>query len=153
MKGTLLSTFNALLLMTTHVSAELLNDVLQLEESPVGIVIEVTKADGDALHEHLIEVRTASDAIRQKFPGLPIAIVSHGHEQFALTSANAGKYRALHADVEDLVKNDIDVHVCGTHASWYDIAPEDYPEFIDVTHAGPAQINDYLNIGYVQLEL
>lgn len=153
MKGTLLNTFVALLLMTTHVNAESLNDVLRLEESPVGVVIEVMKADGNALHEHLVEVRAASDAIRRKFPELPIAIVSHGYEQFALTSANAGKYRTLHEEVKDLVNNDIDVHVCGTHASWYDIAPEDYPEFIDVTHAGPAQINDYLNIGYVQLEL
>ncbi len=155
MKGKLLNTslFAVLLLTAIHANAESLNNVLKLEEAPVGVVIEVIQADGNALREHLVRVRAASDSIRRKFPNLPIAIISHGHEQFALTSNNADRYSALHEDVKDLVENDIDVHVCGTHASWYDIAPEDYPEFINVTHAGPAQINDYLNIGYVQLDL
>ena len=84
---------------------------------------------------------------------MPIALVSHGYEQFALTKAAAKKHPALHKDIRALVADNIDVHVCGTHASWHDVAPEDYPQFIDVTHAGPAQINDYLNTGYVQLAL
>lgn len=145
--------FMVLLLASNVVSAESLEDVLRLQERPVGVVIEVIKPNGDALHEHLFTIRAASEAIRQRFPDLPVAVVSHGYEQFALTSRNATRYSALHEDVRELVDSDVDVHVCGTHASWHDIAPEDYPEFIDVTHTGPAQINDYLNIGYIRLDL
>ena len=31
--------------------------------------------------------------------------------------------------------------------------PEDYPDYIDVSPAGPAQINDYLKLGYIMLDL
>jgi hypothetical protein len=40
------------------------------------------------------------------------------------------------------------VHVCGTHAGWYGVTPEDFPDYVDVTTAGPAQINDYEAMGY-----
>lgn len=142
-----------LLLIAPLSQAESLQEILSLKEEPLGVVIEITKPSGEALRKHLIEVAAATKQIRNKFPDLPVAIVSHGYEQFALTSNNASKYNALHEDVKSLVKNDIDFHVCGTHASWYNISPEEYPEFIDVTHTGPAQINDYLNTGYIRLDI
>ena len=95
-----------LLLTATHVNAESLDDILALEESPTGVVIEIIKADGEALYEHLVKIRAVSDTIRRKFPNLPIAVVSHGYEQFALTSRNAVKYSALHDDVKNLVENE-----------------------------------------------
>ncbi len=139
-------------LLPFTVRAESLSEILALQEEPTGVVVEIMKPSAKALQEHLVEIRDAIAQIHKKFPELPIALVSHGYEQFALTTKNASKYSALHEEVKALTESDIDVHVCGTHASWYKIEPEDYPEFIDVTHTGPAQINDYLNTGYKQLE-
>lgn len=140
------------LLIPSNVHAELLQEILTLQEAPAGVVVEIMKPDARALQEHLVEIRNAIDQIRRKYPGLPVALVSHGAEQFTLTSENSSKYKTLHKEIKALSKDNIDVHVCGTHASWRGLTPEDYPEFIDVTHTGPAQINDYLNTGYKQLE-
>ena len=42
----------------------------------------------------------------------------------------------------------VDVHVCETHAGWYGVMPEDFPDYVDVVPAGPVQINDYESMGY-----
>ena len=143
----------ATLLQAVPVGAATVDEILAMREAPAGVVIEIIKADGATLRGALPAINAAIARIREKHPALAVAIVSHGREQFALTKASAKKHGALHDGIRALVADDIDVHVCGTHASWYGVSPEDYPEFIDVTHAGPAQINDYINIGYVPLDL
>ena len=91
--------------------------------------------------------------LRKKFPQLPIALVSHGQEQFSLLSQHETKYAKTHSLTRQLVVDDVEVHVCGTHASWYSFSEEDYPDFLDVAPAAPAQINDYIKLGYIHVEL
>lgn len=133
--------------------AETLDEILAMSEEPTGIVVEVVESGPDDLEEIIPEIQAATRELRKRFPDLPVAVVSHGYEQFALTKKNIKGYPELETGVKDLVDGEIDVHVCGTHASWYGITPEDYPEYIDVSAVGPAQINDYINIGYIKLDL
>ena len=89
------------------------------------------------------------EALREKFPGIPVAIVSHGAEQFLMTRSSAAKAPDTHQLVQSLVNNDkVDFHVCGTHASWLDVMPEDFPDYVDVAPAAPAQIRHYEDLGY-----
>ena len=134
-------------------SAATLDEILQMDEAPVGVVVEVIETGAAALEAVLKDVQYASGKLRKKFPDLHIAVVSHGKEQFALTRNNIKQHKSLESGVKKLVDDNVELHVCGTHASWYDITPEDYPEYIDVSATGPAQINDYLNVGYVMLDL
>jgi intracellular sulfur oxidation DsrE/DsrF family protein len=130
-----------------------IDDILAMKEAPTGVVIEVIEPGAEALRQKMLEISDAARKIRQVFPELPIAVVSHGAEQFSLTSKNIKKHKSLESNVKQLVSDDVDVHVCGTHASWYGVEPEDYPDYIDVSATGPAQINDYINTGYIMLDL
>lgn len=143
----------ASLSLPIQLRAESLQEILALEEAPTGVVIEIIEPGAMELKALLPSIQEATSQLRQKYPDLPVAVVSHGREQFALTSENIAKDKALESGVKRLVDTEIDVHVCGTHASWYDITPEAYPDYIDVSATGPAQINDYLKIGYIQLDL
>ena len=134
-------------------SAATLDEILKLDEAPTGVVVEVVEPGAAALEAVLNDVAHASRELRKKFPDLPVAVVSHGVEQFSLTSKNIKQHKTLESGVKKLVADDVDLHVCGTHASWYNITPEEYPDYIDVSATGPAQINDYLNIGYIMLDL
>ena len=125
-----------------------IDHILQQKQPPAGIVFEIVSDEDDMLELLLPDIRTAVTRLHRKFPELPIAIVSHGKEQFALTSKNSHSERKTHSLVKALVHDDIDVHVCGTHASWYGVTPEDFPDYIDVTAAGPTQIDDYEEMGY-----
>jgi hypothetical protein len=50
-------------------------------------------------------------------------------------------------------KEDVSLHVCGTHSSWYDIPESSYIDIVDVAVSGPAKINDYINLGYQPIQL
>ena len=112
-------------------------------------MFEIVSDEDDLLKQLLPTLKKDIEKLRQRFPGIEIAIVTHGKEQFALTRENSNKDKVTHSLVKGMVeKNDIEVHVCGTHASWYGVTAEDFPDYVDVSAAGPAQINDYEEMGY-----
>jgi len=123
--------------------------LLSMKTPPPGVVIEIVSNDNDLLVTLLPTIKTNIEKLRHKFPGLQIAIVSHGREQFTMTKKNAKINQKTHTLVETLVKKDnINFHICGTHASWFNVMSEGFPEYVDVSPAGPTQINDYEEMGY-----
>ena len=144
----------ALMLMscTAHAKDISLKDILALPATPPGVVIEIVTSDEEALHWALPQAQDAVAKLRAKFKELPIAIVTHGREQFALTQKRQSSHQAEHQIVQSLMKdNHVAVHVCGTHAEQRGVSPEDFPAYVDVAAEGPAQINDYQTLGYVLL--
>jgi intracellular sulfur oxidation DsrE/DsrF family protein len=124
------------------------DDLLARESQPPGVVFEVIASE-DALTWAIPQINDHVRALRERWPGLEIAVVSHGREQFALMTREANTYAEAHAGVQQLVENDgVQVHVCETHASWEDVSPEDFPDYVDVTPAGPVQIRMYQELGY-----
>ena len=123
--------------------------ILAGKEAPAGVVFEIVGGDPGELDGLLLSVKKDIEKLRQRFPDLPVAIVTHGTEQFDLMTENRATELKAHNLVEDLVNaNDVEVHVCGTHAEWYGKTPEDFPDYVNVSAAGPAQINDYVSMGY-----
>jgi intracellular sulfur oxidation DsrE/DsrF family protein len=135
-------------------AADAVEALLTADVAPAGVVFEIVSGHKDTLGKLLPGVRTDIERLRARFPGLPIAVVSHGKEQFALTRQNRAVDPGLHAIAEDMATGkDVDLHVCGTYAGWFGVNPEDFPDYIDVAAAGPAQINDYRALGYVLITL
>jgi len=139
----------ASLLFSSTAPASAIAELLEQKQAPVGVVFEIVSGDEDFLEEVLPSLKKDIDKLRKRFPGLPIAVVTHGKEQFSLTTANSKIEQTTHSLVKDLVKSDeIDFHVCETHASWYGKTAEDFPEYVEVSAAGPTQIDDYEEMGY-----
>ena len=122
--------------------------LLLRSDAPHGIVFEIVEEDDSALEELLPRVRTAIELIRSRFPDTEFAVVSHGREEFALQSQYQHEYAQIHQQVQSLVAEDVPVHVCATHASWYAVSAEDFPEYVNVTPTGPGQIELYLELDY-----
>jgi intracellular sulfur oxidation DsrE/DsrF family protein len=151
MKRTTLKTiiFSISLLICSSALSSEIDTILAEKEAPAGVVFEIVSDEPGLLADLLPSVKTDIEKLRRHFPDIAIAIVTHGTEQFDLTSKNRSSEQQTHELVEQLVRSDdIDVHVCGTHAGWYGVMPEDFPDYVDVTAAGPAQINDYEAMGY-----
>jgi len=137
------------LLISSSLWATDFDTILAEKEAPAGVVIEIVSDEDSLLSDLLPVIKQQIKRLRQRFPGLPIAIVTHGSEQFDLTTKNQKQESTAHKITRELVNTEeVDVHVCGTHAGWYGVTPEDFPEYVDVTAAGPAQINDYESMGY-----
>lgn len=127
------------------------NDVdalLAQTESPHGVVFEIVEADEAALEVLLPQVREAIKRIRARFPETEFAVVSHGREEFALQTRHQGEYAEIHQQVQALVETDVPVHVCETHAGWYGVTAEDFPDYVNVAPTGPGQIQLYQELGY-----
>jgi intracellular sulfur oxidation DsrE/DsrF family protein len=119
--------------------------------APPGVVFEIVDRDPRALEVALPWVKQASERLKARFPDLPMALVTHGQEMFALQSAARDGNEALHDLAESLSRDGIPVHVCGTYAGWRGMAVEDFPAYIDVAPAGPTQIRNYEALDYVRL--
>jgi intracellular sulfur oxidation DsrE/DsrF family protein len=137
-----------LLLTCSMAGANSFEWLMKENEAPPGVVIEII-GERELLRTLMPELARDIEALREKFPGIPVAIVSHGAEQFLMTSSSVAKAQDTHQLVQSLVNNDkVDFHVCGTHASWLDVMPEDFPDYVDVAPAAPAQIRHYEDLGY-----
>ena len=123
--------------------------LLAAEEAPDGVVFEIVSGEKGLLSELLPAVKADIKKLRERFPGLPIAIVTHGNEQFDLLTENRKTEATAHALAEELANSkDTNLHVCGVHASWRNNAPEDFPDYVNVAATGPAQIRTYVDMGY-----
>ena len=144
--------FSLVFMLSLPLKAESLKQVLNLKQAPEGVVFEVLAPNESSWQRIQPDLTSAIGALREKFPDIDIAVVSHGNEQFALLTENQDLYAGLHKGVLDLGQQGVDVHVCGTYASWRDIKPEEFPDYVDVSASGPAQINDYRALGYLLIE-
>jgi len=130
------------------------DELLQQAQPPEGVVFEIASGDGNKLRQIIPVAQMHIRQLRARFPTLDIAIVTHGREQFSLTNDNKEKFKALHNNIKSLVKDsNVPVHVCETYANRKNVDASAFPEYVDVAAAGPAQINDYLKLGYVLIKL
>ncbi|TDX98192.1 DsrE family protein [Thiohalophilus thiocyanatoxydans] len=126
--------------------------ILQQNEAPEGVVFEIVTADSGGLEWALPLTRSYIKRLHEQFPDLPVAVVTHGQEQFALQTRHNDSQETVHDQVQSLTGNkDIPVYVCGTYAGWRGLSDEDFPEYVNVAAAGPAQINDYIALGYTRV--
>ena len=125
-----------------------IDELLARPEPPDGIVFEIVEGDERALQELLPKVSDAIQRIRAEYPETEFAVVSHGREEFALQTQYQNEYAVIHQQVQSLVSDDVPVHVCETHAGWYGVAAEDFPDYVDVAPTGPGQVNLYRELGY-----
>ena len=123
--------------------------LLEQGSKPEGVVFEIVTGDQQALQSLMPRIGAAVKQLRHTWPRLDIVIVAHGDEQFALTRNNLKKYMQVHKQVQSLVKDaDVNLHVCGAYADMHGVAPEAFPDYVNVSASGPAQINDYRTLGY-----
>ena len=128
--------------------------LLSQKEAPIGIVFEIVTGSNNSLQWALPKTQQYIKKLRTRFPTLEIAIVTHGDEQFALKTSNNKKFKKVHSLTQQLVSEEnVPLHVCGTYASWRNVSEEEFPDYVDVTAAGPATINDYIALGYTLIKL
>ena len=129
------------------------DDVLQYPDAPSGVVFEIVESAPERLAPALSQAQGDAIRLRGKFPEMPIAIVSHGREQFALLSANEGRFEDAHRLSDQLINSGVEISVCGVHAERQGKTPEDFSKQIDVSAEGPARIRDLEALGYLRVRI
>jgi len=146
--------FAVLALFSVMARAETVEEILLMKKAPVGVVFEIVSNNPDELAKVLPTVQKDVQRLHERFPGLDIAVVSHGMEQFALTRKNQSKFSKTNQEVQSLAKDpNTTFHVCGAFAAMHNVSPEDFPDYVDVAAHGPLQIQTYMDFGYLKVKI
>jgi hypothetical protein len=139
-------------LIVSHVSSasnDELKRIFARENTPVGVVFEIVDWDDEYLQRAIPWVNQQIISLREQYPGLDIAVVSHGSEQFALLKDADAAYPEIHSSVQRLITDhEIKLELCLGHASMRGFYQEDFPDYVDIDASGPSQIAAYESLGY-----
>lgn len=122
--------------------------IIAADEPPQGVVFELVFWDENTWTWAAPMISDLRAQLQNRFPGLDVAIVSHGGEQFQLTQSRVDEQPKAIAQLLSLADDGVDIHVCGTHSEWNDIPTSEYIDIVNVSPSGPAQVNDYIALGY-----
>lgn len=129
------------------------NSLLANQTAPVGVVFEIVSWDEAYLKTALDAFEKYQKQLKEKFPEIKLAIVTHGNEQFSLTEANKDKYKDTHKQVQRITETEVPVHICAGHARMRAVDVKAFPEYVSVSAAGPGEIENYQSLGYVLIIL
>ncbi len=118
---------------------------------PEGVVIELAERDAQALGRLLPKVQQAVEALRGRFPELPIQIVTHGREMFILRQEKISE--PLIQSLRGLRQQEVPIAVCGTHAEMKRVDAADFVAEVEVVPHGPNLIRDLRELGYAHLRI
>jgi len=115
---------------------------------PAGVVFHIMEDDEDALEILLPRLIFYTEKIRSKFPGLSIAVVSHGDEIYSLMLSNKSAIEIQDSVQKFIITYDISFHLCGAFIKMNTLDESDFSTYFDIVPFGPAQIRGYIDIGY-----
>ncbi len=130
-----------------------INRLLNAEQAPDGVVFELISWDDKTWQWAAPMITDLRRQLQQKFPGIDVAVVSHGGEQFQLTKTAAAQQPQAIAQLQSLTDDGVNLHVCGTHSYWNDVDESAYLDMVSVSPSGPAQVSDYIKLGYTHILL
>jgi intracellular sulfur oxidation DsrE/DsrF family protein len=127
---------------------------LMQSEEPTGIVFHVYEQSEDALEWILPRILRYTKMLRHQWKSLPVAVVSHGAEMFALATEELKDNPSVRSVVEELAQEyEIHIEVCGTYASNMGMTEDDFPRYVNMVPFGPSTLKDYMDIGYTKVDL
>ncbi len=130
---------------------ETVDEILQLEKMPEGVVFRMDGWDYDALQWAVPVIQKDVKRLRQRFPDIKLAMVTHGEEEFALMKRAIRTYPDVHKGVKKLVADDVKVHVCTGHALMNGQSEKGFVDFVDPVPAGADKVAQYMRQGYIYI--
>jgi len=122
-------------------------------QKPDGVAFELMAWEDNTWDWASPMIESLTGQLRQKYPTIDIALVSHGAELFDLAlSQNNAEVPSIKI-LESLSDKNIAVHVCGNYASFKGMGVDDFLPFVDVVPSGPAQLEDYIKLGFEHIVL
>jgi len=130
-----------------------LNRILRLQEAPDGIIFELLTWRKATWDWAIPMIKDFKSQLIKKFPEIDIVVVSHGNEQFELLKDKQNQNSKIISGLRSLASEGVELNVCGAFSEMKNIPTTEYIDIVDVTASGPAQITDYIRLGYKHILL
>ena len=123
------------------------------DTEPDGVVFEIVTWEDNSWDWAAPMLSALTRQLRNRYPDLDIALVSHGNELFDLALEQENQSKPAMQSLQNLSDDNVDIHVCGNFAKYKHLGTNDFLPFVDVSPSGPAQINDYTKLGFTRILL
>ncbi len=127
--------------------------LIAANSEPDGVVFEIITWEDNTWDWAAPKLKALIEQLRVSYPGLEVAMISHGNELFDLALEQNNQSQAAMQTLQNLSEDDVDIYVCGTYASYKHLGSNDFLPFVDVAPSGPAQLNDYIKLGFEHIVL
>jgi len=127
--------------------------LIAANSEPDGVVFEIITWEDNAWDWAAPKLNALIEQLRSSYPGLEVALISHGNELFDLAKEQNKQPEPAMQTLQDLSEDDVDIYVCGTYASYKHLGIDDFLAFVNVAPSGPAQLNDYIKLGFEHIVL
>ncbi len=149
----LLLIFSLPVLQASEFRNDEVDALLAADVEPDGVVFEIISWEDNTWDWAAPMLSAFTMRLRNRFPELDIALVSHGNELFDLALEQENLSRPAMQSLQNLSDDNVDIHVCGSFAKYKHLGNNDFLPFVDVSPSGPAQINDYIKLGFMRILL
>jgi len=120
---------------------------------PDGIVFEIITWEDNSWDWAAPMLQTAVQQLRTQYPGIEIAVVSHGNELFELALKNNNPLKPSMQILQTLGDEQVEFYVSGDYAKYKYLSTRDFLPFVDVVPSGTAQLQDYIKLGFSHILL
>ena len=127
--------------------------LLAAGQPPAGVVFEIVAWEDNTWDWAAPMLRDYANRLRDRYPQLALALVSHGAELFDLARQSDLQDDPAIRELGRLNAEGIDIHVCGEYAKWKRLGPQDFLDFVDVAASGSALLADYIELGFERIRL
>jgi intracellular sulfur oxidation DsrE/DsrF family protein len=128
--------------------------LLNAEESSPGVLLHTREHDEDAYIWVAPRLEYYVTLLRERYPEIPLVVISHGDEMTSLTVDNKMNYPGIHQVIRRLVNEyQVEFQVCASFATYSDIDVSDFPDYIQVIPSAPAAFTDYRALGFDLIEI
>ena len=134
---------------SASLAAPSIDDLLARESAPPGVVFEIVTSQESALETYLPKVLGLAEQLRERFPKMPLVVLTHGSEQFSLAKSRADEFTEIQKFAAKVDSDHaIPVEVCGNHARYRGVAESEFPNWIDVVESAGTQLEQYRSKGW-----
>ena len=120
---------------------------------PDGVVFEIITWEDNSWDWAAPMLQTATWQLREKYPGIEVALISHGNELFDFALKNNRPPKPAMQILQSLSDEQVDFYVSGDYAKYKRLGIKDFLPFVDVSPSGTAQLQDYINLGFSHIVL
>ena len=151
-----------ILILLTFITADLqaqefrladIDALIAAKSEPDGVVFEIITWEDNTWDWAAPKLKVLIEQLRTTYPGLEVALISHGNELFDLALEKNNQSQPAIKTLQNLSEDDVDIYVCGTYASYKHLGIYDFLPFVDVAPSGTAQLNDYIKLGFEHIVL
>ncbi len=150
--------FAGLLLSSAPLQAESLQNaalqqLLLASQAPDGVVFEIMAWEDRTWDWAAPLLRRSVDQLRKKYPGLDIVLICRGAELFDLARRAGLQETPALQQLAALGQEGVDIYISGDYARWKRLGEKDFVDFVDVAESGDALLEDYIELGFVPVQL